>query len=129
MLRSMRTRPLPVACVALLLAACGGGGGSDSGGGGGGGNANSTDPSVSIDSRTMSVNESAWDTGQQKTALLTAKNMPAGGAWISISSTSNGVANADFVGLSDTTANVIIMFRPGTQTAPGTYTDTVTVKV
>lgn len=119
----------PIAAFAcVLLSACGGGGGG-SDNGGGGGKSNNTDPSVSINTHSVSVSESSWDPGQQTTAVLTVSNMPAAGAYVAISNSFNGLASADFTAQSTTSAQVIFQFKPGTQTQPGTYQDTVTVKI
>ena len=82
-----------------------------------------------MDIRTFNVSASAWDTGQERSALLAVKNMPAAGAWVDLEGTNNGVASADFAGDSATSARVVIQFRPGAQLTPGTYRDTITVKV
>jgi hypothetical protein len=133
MMRSTRTRLAAALCACSMMVACGGGGGggggSGGGNGGGGANSNATDPSVSIDQRSFSVTASAWDTGQSRSALISVTNMPAAGAWVDIDNTNTGVSSTDLAGETATSAQLIIQFKPGTQLTPGTYRDTITIKI
>lgn len=106
----------------LALSACGGGGG-------GGETVASSEPSVSIATRSVTASATYADYAPSRTVVVTATNVPDAGLYVGVDAGTNGIASTDFQATSATTANLILQFRSPTDVDVGTVTDQVTVYV
>lgn len=109
-----------VAVVAFCLAGCGGGGG-------GGVPKTPNQPTISLNSRSVTQTAALGSTAPPtQTILVNAFNMPEDGIYVGLGYSSNGIAWADFQGTSETAGTITIQFHAPNQLQPGTYNDTIT---
>ncbi len=114
----MNIRAWAAGLVVLVLSACGGGGG------GGGGNSG---PNVSVSANPTSVAMASTTTGVAPIASvqLVATNVPSDGLYVDVGNGARGYVTADF----DGNESVVITAVSPAGLQPGTYADTVSVRV
>lgn len=118
-------RVLATALATVCLSACGGGGG---GGGSRNGTPASNEPSVALESNTLTVSSTAWDEAVTRELAITLTNLPQDGPlYAGIDYSNTGVSFADIYATSRSAGVLRVIFKPATQLASGTHNDTISI--
>ncbi len=117
LLREGATRRVGLAFVLSILAGCGGGGGAPT-------------PSITADATALSASAPVTsDSISNLTINLTATNTPGSGLYVAGTTTNNGVSTLSPGIFTASSGQVQVYLKAPNTLAPGTYKDTVTLKV